>query len=60
MSNDVATATDRFESHVSKMIATAKRSEWRKDIFDDARRLRDEDGFAGDVALAMSIEYWTR
>jgi len=51
------TETCWIETKASQLIAAANQSEWKTDIFDDASRFREE-GFVGDVALAMACRYW--
>jgi hypothetical protein len=51
------TMNDWLEDKATDLITRACQSEWKRDIFDDARRFV-EDGYVQDVALAMSCHYW--
>jgi hypothetical protein len=47
-----------IERNAAALIARAKASRWSREIFNDARWFRDRDGYAPDVALAISCRYW--
>lgn len=58
--NEIALTTteiDWIESKTAGMLLRAKRSRWFKSIIIDAKELH-ADGYAWDIALAMSCEYW--
>lgn len=46
-----------IERKAEALIEAARRSQWRKDIFQDAAHFRSQ-GFVPDVALAMACDYW--
>lgn len=46
-----------LERKAEKLIARARASQFKRDIFADADRFRRE-GYVPDVALMMSLRYW--
>lgn len=53
-------APDFIETRIAALIRAAKRSGYFADVIDDAKHFHENDGYAWDVALAMSCEYWCR
>jgi hypothetical protein len=51
-------STDWIERKTAQLIAVARRSQYRENIFADARDIAAEDGVVMDVALAISLRYW--
>lgn len=47
------------ERKTAELLAKAKRSGFFRDVISDAEHFASE-GYAWDVALAMSCEYWCR
>jgi hypothetical protein len=50
---------DFIETKTDQLLAAGKRSGYFADMIEDAEQF-ERDGYAWDVALAMSAEYWTR
>lgn len=48
---------DYLERKAAALIAAARSSRWKQEIFEDADELR-ELGYAPDVALAIALRYW--
>ncbi len=49
---------DWIEKKTAELLASAKRSGYFSDVIDDAKWLADSEGYAWDVALAISCKYW--
>ena len=60
MKTDAAniTAPCWSEKKCASLIAAARRSQFGRDMLEDAMRFHKEDGYAMDVALKMSANYW--
>ena len=54
----VGVTPDYIEAKTDELLRAARRSRWYKDILGDAEWFHREDGYAWDVALAISCEYW--
>lgn len=48
---------DWLETKAAALIAAARKSKFRREIFADADQFIRQ-GYAKDVALAMAIDYW--
>jgi acetyl-CoA carboxylase alpha subunit len=48
---------DWIELKTARLIARAKRSQYARDIFADAKAIHAE-GYVMDVALMKSLQYW--
>jgi hypothetical protein len=49
--------TDWIEAQTAKLLATAKRSGYFREVIQDAKHFESQ-GYVWDVALAMACGYW--
>jgi len=57
MTNEIEIDIDWIETKTTQLLAAAKRSGFFNDVINDAKEWKAE-GYAWDVALAKSSEYW--
>jgi len=51
-------APDWIERKTAELLARAKRSQFFRDIIQDARYFESHDGYAWDVCLSIACRYW--